>query len=80
MPPFITALKGLLTTVASWMLYLVPGVVIVTLIIGGIMLSKAEDGMETKQIKERMVRVILGAAIAGGGTWLGNYIWGLFGV
>lgn len=78
MPPFIEALRTLLDTVAGWMLYLVPGIVIITLIIGGISLSKAEDAMETKAVKDRMTRVILGTAIAGGGTWLGNYIWGLF--
>lgn len=79
MPPFIEGLKTLLNEVASWALYLTPGIIIiVTLIIGGIALSKAEDAVDTKAIKDRMQRVALGAALAGGGTWVGNYIWGLF--
>ncbi|MEW9673607.1 hypothetical protein [Ammoniphilus sp. 3BR4] len=79
MPPFISALKSLLDDLASWMMFLVPGILVVTLVIGGILLAKADDGVETKHIKDRMGRVVIGAAIAGGATWLGKYIWGLFG-
>jgi hypothetical protein len=78
MPSFIVGIKTALSTFAGWLLYLVPAVVILTFIIGGIKLSKAEDPHDIKEIKGKMQNVILGSALAGGGTWLGNWLWGLF--
>lgn len=77
-PVFISGLQKALEQLSSWMLILVPAIVILTFVIGGIALAKAEDGSETKQIKDRMARAIIGAAIAGSATWLGNWVWGLF--
>lgn len=77
-PPFIKGLATALEQLAQWMLILVPAVVVITFVIGGIALAKAEDGAETKLVKERMVRAIVGAAIAGGATWFGTWAIELF--
>lgn len=76
-PNFINGINTILETIGTWMLFLVPAVIVLTFIIGGLMLAKAEDGSETNVIKERMARAIIGAAIAGGATWLGEWIWPL---
>ncbi|KPC73954.1 pilin [Laceyella sacchari] len=78
-PQFVNGLQQILQSISSWMLFLVPGVIILTLVIGGLMLAKAEDGSETNAIKERMTRAIIGAALAGSATWLGNWIWKILG-
>lgn len=78
MPTFISGIKTALSTIASWMLYVVPAVVVLTFVIGGILLSKADDPMDVKKVKDRMQLTIIGAAIAGGASWLGNWLWGLF--
>lgn len=77
MPPFITGLKTVLQALANWALYVVPVVIILTVIIGGIKLSKAEDSMEIKEVKAMMGRVIIGAGVAGSGAWIGNWLWNI---
>ena len=64
-PPFIDALQKVLSDVSDWMLVLVPAIIVLTFIIGGICLAKAEDGMESKNVKSRMFKAIGGAALAG---------------
>jgi hypothetical protein len=73
-PQFITGLVKVLSTISGWMLVIVPLAVVVTFAIGGFMLAKAEDGMEAKQIKEKMVKAIIGIGLAGSAMWIGN-IW-----
>jgi predicted small integral membrane protein len=77
-PGFITGLQTALTQLANWMLILVPAVIVITFVIGGIALAKAEDGTETKAVKDRMARAIIGAAIAGTATWVGQWVVQLF--
>jgi|GEM_PF-3292969 len=79
MPPFIQGLKNVLDTFAGWLIYLVPAIIVITFIWGGIALSRAEDSVDTKQIKEKMTRTILGTALAGSATWIGNWLWGILG-
>jgi Type IV secretion system pilin len=78
MPSFIKGIDSALDTIATWMLYIVPAILVLTFIIGGIMLSKADDPMDVKKVKDKMKLAIIGAAIAGGGSWIGNWLWGLF--
>lgn len=70
--PFVKALSDVLQQIRDVMLYLVPGIIMLTLVIGGLMLAKAEDGQETQQVKDRMIKAIIGAALAGGATWIAN--------
>jgi hypothetical protein len=79
MPKFITGLETVLTTIAGWMLILVPLAVVITFTLGGLMLAKAEDGMEAKQIKEKMFKAIIGIALAGSAVWIGStWLKGIF--
>jgi hypothetical protein len=78
MPPFITTLHDVLQEIAGWMLIIVPALVILTFAVGGLMLAKAEDGMEAKQIKEKMFKAVIGIAIAGGAVWIGDWLAGYF--
>jgi hypothetical protein len=73
-PPFITTLHDVLKDISGWMLIIVPALVIVTFAVGGLMLAKAEDGMEAKQIKEKMFKAVVGIAIAGGAIWIGDWL------
>jgi hypothetical protein len=77
-PIFIQGLKDVVTELARWMMFIVPLAVIVTFLIGGLMLAKAEDGMESKQIKEKMVKAIIGIAIAGSAVWIGEFLGPIF--
>ncbi|MXQ54388.1 hypothetical protein [Shimazuella alba] len=79
-PGFITGLQTALTQLANWMLILVPAIIVITFVIGGIALAKAEDGTETKAVKDRMARAIIGAAIAGTATWVGQWVVQLFNI
>ncbi|MFE8703901.1 hypothetical protein ACFYKX_25345 [Cytobacillus sp. FJAT-54145] len=78
MPTFITGLDSVLDQLSTWMLYLVPGLIILTFVIGGLMLTKTDDAMDVKKIKDKMKLSIVGAAIAGSATWIGNWLWGIF--
>lgn len=79
-PPFVTGLQKVLEDVRDWMLILVPAVVVLTFVIGGLMLAKAEDPMETKTVKDRMVKAVVGAAIAGSAAQLGVWLTEIFGL
>lgn len=78
MPVFVTGIKTILSTVAGWMLYIVPGLIILTFVVGGLMLTKTDDAMDVKKIKDKMKLSIVGAGLAGSGTWIGNWLWGIF--
>jgi quinol-cytochrome oxidoreductase complex cytochrome b subunit len=77
-PPFITTLQDVLREISGWMLIVVPALVILTFAVGGLMLAKAEDGMEAKQIKEKMFKAVIGIAVAGGAVWIGDWLAGFF--
>ncbi|MDZ5813093.1 TrbC/VirB2 family protein [Halorubrum sp. AD140] len=77
-PPFISGLREVLNTFTDWLLYLVPAIIILVLVVGGITLAKADDSHETKAIKDRMGRSIIGVALAGSAVWIGNWMWGIF--
>lgn len=77
MPKFITGLDKVLDQLSAWMLYLVPAMIILTFAIGGFLLTKTDDAMDVKKVKDKMKLAIFGAAIAGSSTWIGNWLWGL---
>lgn len=77
-PTFISGLDQVLDQLSSWMLYIVPGLIILTFVIGGLMLTKTDDAMDIKKIKDKMTTAVIGAAVAGSGVWIGNWLWGIF--
>lgn len=78
MPSFVTGIYNFLEEVASWFLYLTPVAIGLVLIQMGWKLKQADDGMDTKEIKKKAERLIVGIALIGGGIPLGIYIWGFF--
>jgi hypothetical protein len=76
--PFLDGLQDVVDELARWMMYIVPLAVAVTFLIGGLMLAKAEDGMESKQIKEKMVKAIIGIGIAGSAVAIGKWLGPIF--
>ncbi len=78
MPPWLIAIRSILDEIASWLVYLVPALITLQLIVMGMQLSKADDSMEKKEIKEKATRVIFGVALIGGSAWLANWLWGKF--
>jgi uncharacterized membrane protein len=77
-PEFIKNLGKVLTDVSNWMLVVAPLLVMITFAVGGLMLAKAEDGMEAKQIKDRMFKAVIGIAICSGAIWIGDWLKGIF--
>lgn len=74
LPKFVIALKDVLHDLATWMLYLAPPLLVITLVVTGIRMARAESGAELREAKRKAWQALLGILLMGSATWLGDYL------
>ncbi|WP_082231928.1 pilin [Halobacillus massiliensis] len=76
--PIIEGLERLLDDIAGWALMLIVPFLIVQAIIIGFKLSGTDDPHETRSIKSKAVKVLIGAAVIGTAPWIGSQLMSYF--